>query len=182
MSEGGSGWFGFPERAKPVIQAGVLIGLGLGGFFDGIVFHQILQWHHMLTSYPDPTIAGDLRLNVMADGVFHAVTYLITLAGIILLIRAWRNPTAPVSVRTFFGAAILGWGLFNFVEGLINHHLLGIHHVWPAGPGSVLLWDMAFLAWGLLFIIIGYALIRGIGTFAQSHDPDATRLDNDRGR
>ncbi|MGZ5240675.1 MAG: DUF2243 domain-containing protein, partial [Caldimonas sp.] len=24
--------------------AGILFGLGLGGFFDGIVLHQILQW------------------------------------------------------------------------------------------------------------------------------------------
>jgi uncharacterized membrane protein len=25
------------------------MGLGLGGFLDGIVLHQVLQWHHMLT-------------------------------------------------------------------------------------------------------------------------------------
>lgn len=39
---------GFP------MAAGILLGLGLGGFFDGIVLHQILQWHHMLTDagYP----------------------------------------------------------------------------------------------------------------------------------
>jgi uncharacterized membrane protein len=28
---------------------GLLLGLGLGGFIDGIVMHQILQWHHLLT-------------------------------------------------------------------------------------------------------------------------------------
>jgi Predicted membrane protein (DUF2243) len=28
---------------------GILLGVGLGGFVDGIVLHQILQWHHMLT-------------------------------------------------------------------------------------------------------------------------------------
>ena len=39
---------GFPTAA------GIFLGLGLGGFFDGIVLHQILQWHHMATSagYP----------------------------------------------------------------------------------------------------------------------------------
>ncbi|MCK1539441.1 DUF2243 domain-containing protein, partial [Bradyrhizobium sp. 176] len=36
------------SRSFP-ISAGVLLGLGLGGFFDGIVFHQLLQWHHMLS-------------------------------------------------------------------------------------------------------------------------------------
>lgn len=30
---------------------GLLLGLGLGGFVDGIAFHQILQWHHMLSDY-----------------------------------------------------------------------------------------------------------------------------------
>ena len=43
------------ERKFPT-SAGVFLGLGLGlgGFFDGIVLHQILQWHHMLSSagYP----------------------------------------------------------------------------------------------------------------------------------
>jgi uncharacterized membrane protein len=36
------------------VSAGILLGLGLGGFFDGIIWHQVLQWHHMLTSagYP----------------------------------------------------------------------------------------------------------------------------------
>ena len=30
-------------------MSGLLYGLGLGGFIDGIVLHQILQWHHMVT-------------------------------------------------------------------------------------------------------------------------------------
>ena len=34
----------------PVPKApALLLGLGLGGFVDGIVLHQVLQWHHMLT-------------------------------------------------------------------------------------------------------------------------------------
>ena len=28
---------------------GILLGIGPGGFVDGIVLHQILQWHHMTT-------------------------------------------------------------------------------------------------------------------------------------
>ena len=55
---------------------------------------------------------------------------------------------------------VLGWGIFNLVEGLLNHQLLGIHHVWPAGPGPTLLWDVAFLVWGVLFILGGYAIVR----------------------
>jgi uncharacterized membrane protein len=39
----------------------LLLGLGLGGFIDGIVLHQVLQWHHMLTStagHPMTTLEG----------------------------------------------------------------------------------------------------------------------------
>ena len=59
---------------------GILLGMGLGGFVDGIVLHQILQWHHMLTSaggHPASTVAG-LETNTLWDGLFHAATWLAT--------------------------------------------------------------------------------------------------------
>lgn len=154
-------WLGLRSRVKPIVLAGILLGLGLGGFFDGIVLHQILQWHHMVSSHADPNIAGDLEFNVMMDGLFHVATYIFTVAGIIFLWRAWQTPVVPKSGRTLFGAAILGWGVFNLVEGIVNHHLLAIHHVWPDGPGPVFAWDVGFLIWGLAFIVGGYAIIRG---------------------
>lgn len=160
MSKGEETWFGLPQRAKPLIQAGILLGLGLGGFFDGIVLHQILQWHHMVSAQVEPTTIGNLQLNVMADGLFHAATYIFTVLGIALLWRAWQRPSVPKSGRSLFASAILGWGIFNVVEGIVNHHLLGLHHVWPAGPGPVLLWDIAFLVWGVLFIVGGYVIVR----------------------
>lgn len=57
------------KRDFPVL-AGVFLGLGLGGFFDGIVLHQILQWHHMLTSagYPANTL-DNLEFNIVWDGI-----------------------------------------------------------------------------------------------------------------
>jgi|SRR5512145_1999921 uncharacterized membrane protein len=58
------------EREFP-ISAGILFGLGLGGFFDGIILHQVLQWHHMLTSngYP-PNSIHNLEVNTLWDGLF----------------------------------------------------------------------------------------------------------------
>jgi uncharacterized membrane protein len=52
----------------------------------------------------------------------------------------------------------MGWGLFNFVEGVIDHQLLAIHHVHP-GNGE-LGWDLGFLAFGLVQIVIGVAAVR----------------------
>jgi uncharacterized membrane protein len=160
MSEAGDTWLGLPRRAKSLVQAGVVLGVGLGAFFDGIVFHQLLQWHHMASARTDPGVLADLQLNVTLDGGFHALAYGFTVAGIVLLWRAWRRSSVARSERTLFGAVVLGWGLFNLVEGIVNHHLLGLHHVWPDGPGPVLLWDLAFLAWGALFIVGGYAIAR----------------------
>jgi uncharacterized membrane protein len=160
MREQAETWLGLSRRAKPLVQAGIFLGLGLGGFFDGIVLHQILQWHHMVSAQIEPTVIGTLRLNVMADGFFHAATYVLTILGIVLLGGAWRRPSVPKSGRSLFGSTILGWGLFNVAEGIVDHHLLGLHHVWPAGPGPVILWDLAFLVWGMLFIAGGYAIVR----------------------
>jgi uncharacterized membrane protein len=28
-------------------QAGLILGLGLGGFVDGILLHRIIHWHNM---------------------------------------------------------------------------------------------------------------------------------------
>ena len=150
---------GTGAKARPVVAAGVALGLGFGGFFDGIVFHQLLQWHHLLSHHSNPAIAGDLRLNVFADGLFHVLAYLATAIGLALLVRAARRPDAVVTWRLLGGALITGWGLFNLLEGLINHQLLGIHHVNPAGPGPTLLWDLAFLAWGAAFLLGGALIV-----------------------
>lgn len=160
MSEQATTWLGIQRRKRPLVRAGVLLGLGFGGFFDGIVFHQILQLHHMVSARTDPTVVGDLRLNVMADGLFHAGTYVLTVLGVTLLWRAWQRPSVPTSGRSLLGSVVLGWGLFNFVEGTVNHQLLGIHHVWPDGPGPVIAWDVGFLVWGLVFVAGGYLVVR----------------------
>ncbi|MCU4925032.1 DUF2243 domain-containing protein [Halobacteria archaeon AArc-dxtr1] len=153
-------WLGLPRRRRPLVLAGVALGIGLGGFFDGIVFHQILQWHQLLSAHPDPSVANDVHLNMRADGLFHAVAWIATAVGIALLHRAWKRPRVRPDGRTLFGSWLMGWGLFNVLEGLVNHHLLGLHHVWPDGPGPTLLWDVAFLIWGLLFLLGGYAIVR----------------------
>lgn len=171
MSDQTRTWLGLPSHVEPLVVAGVVLGLGFGGFFDGIVFHQILQWHHMASSHSDPSVASDLPLNVLLDGLFHATTYVLTVLGVVLLWRARQRPAVPESGRVLLGAVVLGWGLFNVVEGLVDHFLLGVHHVWPAGPGSVLLWDVLFLGWGLLFIGGGYAIVRR----AADRDSDAGR-------
>ena len=143
---------------RPLIGAGVLLGLGMGGFFDGIVFHQLLQVHNMLSATLPKTSIANIEVNMFWDGLFHAFTWMTTLLGIIALWRAGKHAEVPWSTRTFVGSLFMGWGFFNFVEGLLDHHLLGIHHVVERLGLSV--FDYAFLASGVVFILGGWAAIR----------------------
>ena len=138
-----------------------VLGLGLGGFVDGIVLHQILQWHHLLTGtgdHPATTVAG-LEDNTLADGLFHAATWILVAAATVLIVRAWQRRELAPPWRTHFGMLLAGWGVFNLVEGLIDHQILGIHHVRDDLGGPVG-WDLGFLAVSLLLIAIGAALAR----------------------
>jgi uncharacterized membrane protein len=138
-----------------------LFGLGLGGFFDGIVLHQLLQWHHMLSSwYPINTIEN-LELNTLWDGIFHAGTYVFVVGGLFVLWRTAHRQHLYWSNRLLIGTMLFGWGAFNVVEGLIDHEILGLHHVNEAvGLSQRLYWDMAFLFWGLAMGGLGWWLIR----------------------
>jgi uncharacterized membrane protein len=141
---------------------GILLGLGLGGFFDGIVLHQMLQWHHMLTSAGVPADSlANLELNTFWDGVFHAGTYALTLAGLIVLWRHARRPHALWPKRVLAATILIGFGAFNLAEGTINHHLLGLHHVnETVPPEQWLWWDVGFLAWGAAMVIAGWTMLR----------------------
>jgi uncharacterized membrane protein len=144
------------------IAAGILFGLGIGGFFDGIVLHQILQWHHMASSagVPSDTVEG-LRLNTLFDGLFHASTYIFVIAGLIVLWRQARRRHLRWSSRLLIGTLLMGFGIFNLVEGVIDHHLLGLHHVNETVPRAQwIYWDAGFLIWGALMLAAGWALLR----------------------
>jgi uncharacterized membrane protein len=147
---------------RRLTAGGLLLGVGLGGFFDGIVLHQILQWHHMVShvdDYPTTTVAG-LEANTLGDGLFHAATWIATVVGMILLVGALRRSGESWSFRSFADLLLMGWGLFNVVEGVVDHHLLGLHHVKERSDHR-LAWDLAFLAWGGAMIVVGWSLTRG---------------------
>jgi uncharacterized membrane protein len=148
-------------RSPPKLPA-FLMGIGLGGFVDGIVLHQILQWHHMLTGEtggePAKTVAG-LEANTLADGFFHLATWAIVAVAGTLTVKAWRRGELAPPWSEHFGLLLAGWGAFNLVEGLIDHELLGLHHVRDDLGGPVG-WDLGFLAFGLALVLVGWLLVR----------------------
>jgi uncharacterized membrane protein len=134
------------------------LGIGLGGFVDGIVFHQLLQLHNMLSALHPPTTVVAVEFNMLWDGVFHAFTWCMTVLGVVLLWRAGARADVAWCGRTLLGASLVGWGAFNLIEGLVDHFLLQIHHVVERLGLSV--WDWAFLGSGVLLIALGAGLIR----------------------
>lgn len=155
----------------PLLVPGVVLGVGLGAFVDGIVLHQLLGWHHMISNaghdrlglHPRPmTTVGGLEANTVADGAFHAGAFVLTVVGVVLLARrraalaAARRPGLELT-----GWALAGWGAFDLVEGLVDHELLRVHHVRQGlSDSATLAWDLGFLAFGALLVAVGLAVAR----------------------
>lgn len=130
--------------------------MGLGGFVDGIVLHQIAQWHNMLSSterWPASTVEG-MERNILADGLFQAATWILVALGIWLLWNVRRS-----------GGYASGWVLIGWM-------LAGGFSTWSKGPSTIsssvsitvrhesLAWDLGFLG---LLVVGGWLLARSAG-------------------
>jgi uncharacterized membrane protein len=135
-----------------------MLGIGLGGFVDGILLHQIIHWHNMGSSILPPTTVAAIKQNMAWDGMFHLAVWTCTVIGVYWLLADGRHLRPLPSPWRFTGLLILGWGLFNLVEGLIDHHLLELHHVRDL-PYHVPMYDWLFLLiGGAGFILLGRLL------------------------
>jgi uncharacterized membrane protein len=152
------------RTADVVSRPGFVLGVGLGGFADGIVLHQLLQWHHLISSTERgelTTVAG-LEANILADGIFHAATWVVTVVGVWWL---WRTATSarvalarPVLGRQLLGWVLVGWGAFNVADEVVFHALLDLHHI-REGEHE-LAYDLAFTAFGAALVLAGWRIAR----------------------
>lgn len=134
-------------------RAGAVLGFGLGGLVDGIVLHQVLQWHHLVAANVPTTTLRGLERNTFADGLFHVATTLVVVAGVLLL---WR---APRDDRRALGGALAGFGAFHVVDELVFHLLLGLHHIRMVENYAI--YDAAFAGIGVVLLVAGWAVLRG---------------------
>lgn len=142
-------------NSRWVLWATVL-GFALGGFFDGILLHQILQWHHLLSLVPE--VSG-LRFQVLWDGYFHALMYVIAALGLHGLWRSRGDLTGRRGFQTL-GAILIGFGVWHGVDGVLSHWVLGIHRIKLDSPDP-LMWDLIwFFAFGVVPIVVGALLSR----------------------
>jgi Predicted membrane protein (DUF2243) len=58
------------------------------------------------------------------------------------------------------GTMLMGFGAFN-VEGLVDHQLLGLHHVNESAPREQwIYWDGGFIIWGAAMLATGSLLFK----------------------
>ncbi len=101
-------------RANKIRTAGLLLGFGLGAFLEGILMHPVV-------------------------GTFYIFIWAVTVGGVLTLWSAIRGPGPLPSGRIFIAHALLGWGVFNMLEGIANHDLRTEWLVFASGLGFVLL-------------------------------------------
>jgi uncharacterized membrane protein len=108
----------------------------------------------MLSAVDPPTTMASMRRNMRADGLFHAATWLCTVLGVIALWRNTPSGAAAIPGWVLVGDVVFGWGVFNLVEGLLDHEIFGLHHVREGARSAS--YDLTFLLLGgLEFIVLG---------------------------
>lgn len=147
-----------PASVRPFVLPAVVLGVGLGGLLDGLLLHQVLQWHHMTSAIDPPSSVEALERNTLADGLFHAVAWLATALGVLLLWRAAGMSRTGAPGSLLAGGLLVGFAAFNIAEGTVSHLLLGIHHV-REGPDA-LAYDAGFLVLSALLFVAGSWLLR----------------------
>jgi len=151
-----------------VFWASAVIGTGLGGFVDGILFHQILQWHEMFSAKIRPVTLLAKSTNMFWDGIFHAFMLVVTFTGVVALFEILRNKQLPVSRALLFGGLLFGWGAFNLIEGLFDHLVLKFHNIRDSADDP-LAWNIGFMIVGAAMLSLGEYLRRRAGTQYNSY-------------
>lgn len=129
--------------------AAVLVGIGVMGGIDEIVFHQILGWHHFY-DLSTPTIG------LVSDGLLHAVELLAIVGGFFLLLDLRQSHA--LKVTSAWSGFFLGAGGFQLFDGLITHKVLRLHQIRYDVP--LLPYDLLWNLSAVVLIFFGLILLR----------------------
>lgn len=138
-----------PDLDRRTLVSGFLFGCGIAAaMIDLFIFHLGLQWHHFYD-------LSTTEIALLSDGIFHAVAWFITVAGLFLLADIRRR--GEVAWARWTGAVILGVGCFQLLDGVLNHKVLRIHQV--RYGVDLLPYDVAWIGSAVLLIILGLIVV-----------------------
>lgn len=144
---------------RSLLASGIMVGIGIMGFLDESILHQLLQWHSFYW-------ATDQHGRILSDGLFHVFSTIILLWG---GFRLWQTPPAWLygSQKSVAAAILIGMGAFNSYDGIVQHLILHVHlvneHVCPnvnadnsitSCPADIP-FEVAFTGMGLALLIVG---------------------------
>lgn len=133
------------------------LGFAFSGFFDGILLHQVLQWHHLLSAVR----GDDIRFQVLMDGYFHLLMYGVAALGLWFLWRVRSSFEAPGASRRFLAFFLFGFGAWHFVDAVASHWVLGIHRI-KQDAANPFFWDSGWLiVFGAVPLVLGWLLRNG---------------------
>ena len=144
------------DERRSLLVGGTAFGFGLGAVVDVVVFHHVLQTHHLLSNYRDPGTLSGLQWNLFWDGVFSLAMLAVTVAGAAVVWRTVNRASAPLSTTRLVGAVLVGAGLFNLFDGVVDHYVLSLHHV-VHGTSH---WDPHWVLASVLLLAGGAVILR----------------------
>jgi|SRR5436853_6896482 len=105
------------ESNRTVYIGAAVMGFAFSGFFDGILLHQVLQWHHFLSLVPGKRY-DNIEVQILAAGIFHAAMYLFAIARLIMI---WRRGERGPDGRLLRAWAVLGFSIWQFADVILAH-------------------------------------------------------------
>ena len=130
------------------VWSGILFGIGAIAFIDEAVFHQLLHWHHF---YDRSTT----EVGLVSDGIFHAVSWFATIAGLFLLADLRRRHA--LHWGRWVGGALIGAGAFQLYDGTIHHKVLGLHQI--RYVDDLIVYDIVWHAVAIAMLVAGIVTV-----------------------
>ncbi|MET3861791.1 putative membrane protein [Dietzia sp. 2505] len=134
---------------RRLVLSGFLFGCGIAGsVIDLFVFHLLLQWHHFY-DLSTPNVA------LLADGLFHGATWLITVWGLFMLGDVRQRMVVPW--WRWSGAVLTGVGVFQLFDGIVFHKVLRIHQI--RYGVDLMVYDVVWIGSAVLLLLIGRLIL-----------------------
>lgn len=139
-----------PGDDRRTVVSGLLFGAGIAAaLIDLFLFHLVLQWHHFYD-------LSTTRVALISDGFFHALAWFVTVWGLFLLAEV--RSRGRIRWGRWAGAVIAGVGVFQLVDAVLNHKILGIHQV--RYDVDILPYDIAWIGSAVVLALVGFWVLR----------------------